>query len=216
LLRGLLPPSKLTFDNLASTNVGRLAFALPCSPKATMDELERVRVEAAKRRERASQLGLVDLVFSLYCDHLMFFEDDFKHEDGRVPQSVTKIVTFKIKDGRNETEAKEVFFGDRSYLFVFRQLPGVDPGGNDWTTGTIQVRQNGNLLFELYCTSDFEEYMGRVWKPFRVEAFLEGPWVDEVKAFAAQVEDLNRKQSMKPSVEQKHRELNDLKKRFGL
>ncbi len=181
-----------------------------------MDELEKVKAEVAKRRERASQLGLVNIVFSLYRDHLMFFEDDFSHDDGRVPKSVTKIVTFQFKDGVNETVAKEVIFGDRSYTFVFRERPGIDPGGDDWTTGSIEVRQNSELLFELYCTSEVEEYMGRVWKPFRVEAFIEGPWVAEIKTFAAQVEELNRIRSIKSSDEGKLRELKELKKKFGL
>jgi len=125
-----------------------------------MDEFERVNAEATKCRARAVQLGLHNLVFSLYRDHLMFFEDDFKHEDGRVPPSVTKIVTVQIKDGLNETVAKEVFFGDRSFLFVFRERPGIDLGGDDWTTGTIEVRQNGTLVFELYCTSRFKNTWG--------------------------------------------------------
>jgi hypothetical protein len=116
----------------------------------------------------------------------------------------------------NETVAKEVFFGDRSYVFVFRERPGIDPGGDDWTTGTIEVRQNGGLLFELYCTSEVKEYMGRVWKPYRVEAFIEGPWVHEPKSFAAQVEDLNKIRSMKSANERKQQELNHLKKKFGL
>jgi len=58
--------------------------------------------------------------------------------------------------------------------------------------------------------------MGRVWKPYSVEAFIEGPWVSELKSFAEQVEDLNQKRNAKFTDKRKQEDLNDLRKKFGL
>jgi hypothetical protein len=181
--------------------------------KKAMEELERIKAEVEKRRERAQQLGLVNLVFSLYRDHLRFFKEDFKHEDGIVPQSVTKIVPSNSRDGTDRTE---VFFGESSFVFVFHERTTCMPDGEYWTTGTIEIKQNEQLLFALYCTSTEDRYMGREWKPFRVEAFLEGPWVDEIKRFAAEVQDLREKRNKTFADKRKQQELDELKKKFGL
>jgi hypothetical protein len=55
-----------------------------------------------------------------------------------------------------------------------------------------------------------------VWKPFRVEAFIEGPWVKEVKNFEQGVLSLSSQRKNQSQAERANAELEDLKKKFGL
>jgi hypothetical protein len=87
---------------------------------------------------------------------------------------------------------------------------------------TLGLKRNDELLLELKC-SRTTSGLGigcpipeREYKVDDVTAFVNGPWVEDIKYFAGQVFNVEDKQKAKMREEQKQRELQDMKKRFGL
>ena len=181
--------------------------------KALMTEEERIQAEVARRRERAAELGLYDLL-TLFCDHLAFLKDG--PNPARVPESVTDVKATDITLGSDLIQSREIFFGEKSYLFAFKQKDDFDPSGEPYITANLVLINDGHTMFDLYYLGTDDQSIGRSWKPFRVEAFLEGPWVDEIKTLAQDMFNLREGRTKKSQSEHRKKELEDLKSKFGL
>jgi hypothetical protein len=178
-----------------------------------MAEEERILLEVEKRRKRAEKLGLSDLL-TLFCDHLEYLKDG--PNTGKLPKSVTHVRVAETRSGRDSSQIREVFFGEKSYVFVFKCHEWVDPGGEVDTSGHLLLLRDSQTLFDLSVLGSVEEWTGRVWTPSIVEAFIEGPWVQEIKAFAQEVFELSDQRQRQSQTEGKKKELEDLKKNFGI
>jgi hypothetical protein len=178
-----------------------------------MMEEERILAEVAKRRERAKELGLFSLL-PLFRDHLEFLKDGSNPE--RLPNTVTDVKVTDIESGRDSVHMREICFAENSYAFIFKCHDGVDPSGDSYITGHLLLNKEGQTLLDLYCLGEDQEWVGRVWKPFRVDAFIEGPWVQEVKNFEQGVVSLSDQRQAQSQAERTKKELEDLKNKFGL
>jgi hypothetical protein len=178
-----------------------------------MSEEERILAEVQKRRDRAKELGLFDLL-TLFRDHLEFLEGG--PNPGRLPGSVTDVKVLDAKSGIDSIQGREIFFGDKSYLFAFKQKYGTDPSGDLDLTGHLLLIREGQTLLDLYCLGKVEEWIGTVWRPYRVEAFIEGDWVQEISMFTVQVLALADQRRRSGAEEAKKKELEQLKIKFGL
>jgi hypothetical protein len=177
-----------------------------------MTEEERIVAEAERRRKRAEELGLYDLL-KLFYDHLEFLREGPNPE--RLPKSVTHVKVADISSGHDSIQMREIFFGEKSYVFVFKRREGVDPGGEPEITGHLLLLEEGQTLFDLYVLGKDEVWIGRSWTPFRVEAFREGLWVQEITKFAQEIFDLSDQRQKQSQAGRKKKELEDLKKKFG-
>jgi hypothetical protein len=180
---------------------------------AFMGEEERILAEVEIRRKRAEKLGLSDLL-TLFCDHLEYLKDGPNAE--RLPKSVSNVRVSEIRSGRDLVQMREIFFGEKPYAFVFKQHQCVDPSGELDTIGHLLLLKDGQTLFDLSVLGSVEEWTGRVWTPSTVEAFIEGPWVEEIKRFAQEVFELSDQRQRQSQSEGKKKELEDLKKKFGI
>jgi hypothetical protein len=178
-----------------------------------MTEEKRILAEVARRRERAAELGLYDLL-TLFCDHLVFLKDGLN--PARVPESVTDVKATDITLGSDLIQSREISFGEKSYLFVFKQKDDLDPSGEPYSRANLLLINDSHTLFDLYCRGKDEQWIGRSWQPFRVEAFLEGPWIKEIKTFAQDTFNLSEDHKKQSQAERKKEELEDLKNKFGL
>lgn len=181
-----------------------------------MTEEEQIRVEVEKRKQRARDLKIIDNVFKLYREHLRYLKEDFNHERNCMPKSVIKVVVSSSRSRGDVVEQREIFLDDKAYSFGFRESRSIMPDGEEWRSARLEVRSAERSLLEIYCIAEEDEYMGTTWKVSDVTAFIEGPWVDEVNGFAQQVFSLAGQRSAKRQGENKQRELDDLKKKFGL
>jgi hypothetical protein len=143
-------------------------------------EDEHILAEIERRRKRAKELGLFSLL-NLFCDHLQFLKDG--PNPGRLPKSVTDVKVVDIRMDSDSILSREIFFGEKAYLFVFKPKDNTDPAGAPYITGHLLLIRDSQTLFDLYCLGKDEEWIGRTWEPFRVEAFIEGIWVQEIMRF---------------------------------
>lgn len=178
-----------------------------------MTEEERILAEVERRRDRAKELGLFDLL-TLFRDHLEFLKDGPDHET--LPKSVTAVKVLDTKSGKDSIKAREICFGGRSYIFSFRERYDTFDFGDLCLTGHLTLVREGQTLIDLSYSGEVELYLGAIWTPYKVEAFIEGDWVQDIEMFKQDVLDLAVQRQRRSRAEAKKREVEDLKSKFGL
>ncbi len=186
----------------------------------TVDEEEHIRAEIEKRKRRARDLKIVDNVFRLYREHLRYLEGDLaqgelSRDKNRMPASVTSVVKSSSRLGGDAVEQLEIALGEKTYIFAFKETT-ILTLDEYRTFGRLAVKSEGTQVLELSCTAEDEKYLGTTWEVSDVTAFLEGAWVEEINRFAQQVFSLAGQQAAKSERERNQKELEDLKKNFGL
>ena len=185
-----------------------------------MNEELQIRVEVEKRKRRAWETGIVINVFRLFHQRLANFIPNTDYREYQLPDSVRNVaVTMSGKTGKSV----EIFFEERSYKFISEITAWPDPTfeGGETIRSRLRLRSERKLLLELECSRTTpifgREYIyGRDLRVDEVLAFVEGQWVQEINDFAGKVFYAEDMQKAKTREEQKQRELQEMKKRFGL
>jgi len=151
---------------------------------------------------------------TLFRDHLQFLKDGPNH-DG-LPESVTDVKVFDTKSGKDSIRVREICFGSRSYIFSFRERYDTFDSGDLCLTGHLALVREGQTLLDLSYSGKVELYLGAVWTPYKVEAFIEGDWVQNIEMFKQDVLDLAAQRQRRSREETKKHEVEDLKRKFGL
>jgi hypothetical protein len=142
-----------------------------------MSEEERILAEVERRRNRAKEFGLFDLL-TQFRDHLEFLEDGPNHE--RLPKYVTDVKAVGTKLGKDAIKVREICFSSRSYIFSFRERYDTFDSGDVFLAGHLMLIREGQTLLDLSYSGEVELYLGAVWRPREVEAFIEGDWVQDI------------------------------------
>lgn len=121
-----------------------------------MNESE-IRAEVEKRKQRAKELRLDQIVFRLWRDHLRYLQEDFDHEQDSMPQSLTKVVRTKLSDRRRSGETIELLFGNTCMAFSFEEHNTTMPDGDIWISGNIRVSFAAKTVFDLRCRHIHDE-----------------------------------------------------------
>jgi hypothetical protein len=179
-----------------------------------------IRAEVEKRKRKAWETGIVTNVFRLFHERLGDFTPNADYREYQLPGPVRNVVvTMSGRAGKSV----EIFFEERSYKFISEITAWPDPTseGGETIRSKLRLRSEKRLLLELECSRTTpifgKEYIyGRDLRVDEVLAFVEGPWVQEINDFAGEVFCAEDKQKAETREEQKHRELQELKKRFGL
>ena len=185
-----------------------------------MNQEQEIREEVDRRKRRAHEVGIVKSVFRLFHERLANFTPNTDYREYQLPDSVRNVaVTMSGKTGKSV----EIFFEELSYKFISEVTAWPDPTseGGETIRSKLRLRGDGKLLLELECSRTTpifgREYIyGRDLRVDEVLAFVEGPWVQEINDFAGKVFYAEDMQTAKMREEQKQRELQEMKKRFGL
>jgi hypothetical protein len=183
-------------------------------------EPDEIRVEIERRRKRARDLRLRELLWSFYRSHLKHLAERLKKD----PELVYPEIKETIKIANNDWQFR---IGETSYRLIYEEEPSEKSGWEgrgrrDGTTTTpmkFMLDVDAKRVFEfkmkqsITSTPDmpiFNESMGEI------ASFIEGPWVvdlpeieEKIKLYQKGVRDRRNA----PSVQQKLQE--DMKK-FGL
>jgi hypothetical protein len=182
---------------------------------AAQTEIEQIRAEIEKRREHAENLGLLRLL-ELFDRHLVYAGEGGR---GTLPNYVTKVKATDAGEYLESIQTREVFFGEKSYMFIFK--PNKEVGyryDNSRDSGRLLLMKDGEVLFDLECIEFDNEYESG-WAPHRVEVFIEGPWVQEILAFMQDVFALEAERKRRWRADAQEKELQEArrrKKKFGL
>ena len=185
-----------------------------------MNQEQEIREEVEKRKRRAHEVGIVKSVFRLFHERLANFTPNTDYREYQLPDSVRNVaVTMSRKNGKSV----EIFFEDRSYKFISEITAWPDPTseGGETIRSKLRLRGDRKLLLELECSRTTpifgREYIyGRDLRVDEVLAFVEGSWVQEINDFTGKIFYAEDMQKAKMREEQKQRELQEMKKRFGL
>jgi hypothetical protein len=185
-----------------------------------VNQEQEIRAEVERRKRRAHEVGIVKSVFRLFHERVGDFTPNTDYREYQLPDSVRNVVvTMSGKTGKSV----EIFFEERSYKFISEITAWPDPTseGGETIRSKLRLRGDGKLLLELECSRTTpifgREYIyGRDLRVDEVSAFVEGPWMQEINDFAGKIFAAEDMQEAKMREEQKQRELQEMKKRFGL
>lgn len=183
------------------------------------DESE-IRAEVERRKRRAHELGVVKSVFRLFHERLGDLTPNTDYREYQLPDSVRNVVVTVLEQ---TGKSVEIVFEERSYKFSssITAWPDMTFEGGETIRSQLCLRSGVDLLLELGCsrtTATFgREYIyGKDLRVVEVLAFVEGPWVEEINNFASEVFSAVDQQEARMRGEQKQREVQEMKKRFGL
>jgi len=173
------------------------------------DNVDRIRAEADRRKQRAWQFGLPDLTTRFYRDLARFYPAWRGNNPAVVPQLITDI----REVGKDAVEFR---YHDHRYSLTWEERSTTLPDGDVYFSSTLSLFVDENRVLEIYLQGDFNEYSGTEWRPRDVHAFIEGPWVASFKAVVAEGERLHGVYRQRSEEEGRCREAEELRSRFGI
>lgn len=169
-----------------------------------------IYAEVEQRKNRAKELGIFETVFPLYHKHLRYYPAWTKNS----PKAIFPAVSEAVDLGDHRVRLK---INGRSYTFSYseRSIPGYD---DFFTMGHLQITLEDQMVFECDVHVDDTDEFERKHTPGEIEAFIEGPWIEELKHLLTLILKHEEEESRLREKEQRENpeKLMDLKKRFGL
>lgn len=166
------------------------------------------RVEAIKLKVR--QIGLDSALVDLWQQHDIGFLPRWR---GRLPQHLQGLVQDAVGIAEN---AIEIIIRDSRYVVRFAE-DRFDPSmESDLFFGTLEVFHDERRVLALTLVGEVELDGGMQWRPHNIEAFIDGPWVQDFleleKVIVAHKERIRENSKAK----EEKKKVADLKEKFGL
>jgi len=176
-------------------------------------EADRIEEEVSRRKKRAEESGIRECVMELYYGSLRCY-DVWIHNS---PESVYPGIS-----GFEYVPRQGVKFtlGTRHYEFHYEEKSQTAFDGEVYRAGMYNVLCDNQRVLKFRVTiSCPEEWYDETHRSAgAIEAFIDGPWVEELKNLGAAVK--RHEAAARLTQERKAREdparLEDLKKRFGI
>lgn len=145
-----------------------------------MDENDKIQHEVEKKKQRAKDLGLPDLISDLYMNHIRYFPSWIKNNREYVPDMVKNCA---------ETDNKEIMLelNDKKYFFRFKETTFDTPDGEWHTHGDLELYLHDDKYFAISLAQESNEYCSS-WKAFDVNAFKEKEWINDFKVLKKQID----------------------------
>jgi hypothetical protein len=187
------------------------------TPRKTdiLNEEQRILSEVSRLKERARQSGIITSVFQLVRENLPYYDAWLKNCPEVVHPQIRVTNQAETRDGDKSTERIDAVIRGDTYSFVFTERTYVGEF-EPHTTGQLEVYFQGQRVITIECSCEIEEYVGSVWSPQDVSAFIDGPWVAELNSVFAEITRLRGQQRARAEEASKKQTLQDLKKNFGL
>jgi len=183
-------------------------------------EAEEIRAEIERRKKRAMDLELRELLWSLYNSHLRWYPEQLKKDPAMVLPEIKE--TLAIADNQYRFRISEI-----DYRVSYKE---GKPETNSWgsrdrfdeivttpMTFTLYVNEVCVFTFKMKQTIQytremplFSEYMGEV------QSFIEGPWVSEMPELVQKMRQHENAVRERRSAPRRAQQLREDMKRFGL
>ena len=181
-------------------------------------EAYRVQEEVRIRKKIAEEKQVKELVSDLYFDVIKYYPSWLK--DKRNQENVSSIVTqatARKEEGNKrerDKEITEIILNGKDYKFVFQESSFDTPDGEYHMQGLLELFSGDRKLLAVNVSRDFLRQFLSEWKPFSIEAFIDGDWIEDFRAL--------KKARQKDEIERSVKEAEDpnrtakLKKDFGV
>jgi hypothetical protein len=182
-----------------------------------MDDEQTIKAAVEERKLRARTLGLVDTLFRLYWKELHYLGSNADYDTARLPNGATAQ---RFGSPRSSSERVTVYTPDDTFDFVWSVHPDYLPEDDGTRFADLKLHIGGETVLQISCVHTPHKYTDyNDWEVSRhsdVEAFREGPWVQAFVRLAAQINSKAGQIRTEGAKDDKQRELEDLKKKFGI
>jgi len=187
----------------------------PLNANPTKDEIK-IFKEVAKRRKRATDLGLPEMISKLYSDKIEFYPSWITIEANR--EHVCSLVTSaeKIKAaGQDEKDKIKIILKGREYSFEYSKDHFSLPDGDSSSTGDLILYFGNKKVFHVSMSIDFNEY-GSTMSNFKPEAFVEGDWVKDFQELSQRIPIEEKERETREAEKEMPESVKKLKEDFGI
>ena len=167
-----------------------------------MSEADEILRKVEERKDRARELGVDKLICELYFDHgLRHYTAGMHHEHQRY-----KIIS---RAKQLNDDSLQVTINDRDYVLTYTDKWSASVP--EFHSGQLELFLGDKTLLALAISAEIDEY-GTEHKPFDINAFLEGDWIQDFQQLKLQV----LEKEARWERERKEKKAKELKDRFGL
>lgn len=185
----------------------------------TNDDGDAIRVEVERRKRRAIELQIPNLVADLHRDLFQNYPAWARDHPDRLPNL--------ISDLEHPTKSIVAFsFKWRKYSFFWKEDASErithDEDSDTFTIrGRLILRVNEKRVFEMMLRGERYINIGgslpfasETWKPTNIQSFVEGPWIEDLR----EIGELGRHYLEMAFAKTRNEpaKIEDLKKRFGI
>jgi hypothetical protein len=176
-----------------------------------VSEAARIEEEVRKRKKIAEDKGVKDLITRLYFDYLEYFPSWIKNHNDHVPS----LIDSAISEKKGEKEITIISFKDKKYRFDFSQH-SFYAFDEYCTHGLLELFSEDKKLVAINLSEVYSEYGGSDWRPFGVEAFIDGKWIDDFKYLKGAIQKNEELREKKMAMANEPKRIKKLKDDYGI
>ncbi len=83
--------------------------------------------------------------------------------------------------GERDKEITEITLNGKDYMFVFQESSFSTPDGEYHTHGLLELFSGDRKLLAINASLEYSRFLSE-WKPFGIEAFIDGDWIEDFRA----------------------------------
>jgi hypothetical protein len=177
---------------------------------------KKILQEVDKKKQRAKDLGLLDLITDIYMNHVKNFPELIRCNRDYVPSMVKNFIESKKRWDHTEIVIE---LNDKKYTFRFNERNITLPDGKNFKCGDLELFFNNEKCFALYLHCDEFEYYGYhsySWSASEINAFKEGEWIKDFKELKKQIDKQIDVDSKIRSEKEQTDKINQLKANFDI
>jgi hypothetical protein len=190
------------------------------APKSKYDPIYQ---EIEKKKEKARQLGLPEMMVKLYHDYsLKHFPSWITNSSVKELQEFIQSAKYVGKKGFEDSTI-DIVFKNKTFRFKYKEDMVSPPDGDFFYSGDLDLIIDGQKVLSVGMFGHPNE-AGGDWSAHDVEAFLEGDWINGFKELYSAVEKWDKDESEKfdrqfhylGGKEETDEAVDKLKKDFGM
>lgn len=189
-------------------------FGTPEQREKSKQEAARQRIEkeAERRIDRALSLGVEEFIGKFWnsLKHYPSWFNDGRNRRSTPLISDAKELGVEKRDNREWRKIQITLYG-KDYIFAFEEHNPPLELDDVLKMGTLELYADNKKVLSLCMSLDFDEYSSD-WSSFKIEAFIEGQWVNDFKKLYSE----NQRVSEEMRKELGREDPDQLKKNFGI
>ena len=180
-------------------------------------EAHRVQGEVKKIKKIAEDKQVKELVSDLYFNSIKYYPHWLKNN--QIGDHVSSIVSNAIERKENGTKKDHdneiigITLNGNDYKFIFRESSFSTPDGEWNTHGLLELFSGNKKILAINASLEHSDYDSN-WRPFGIEAFIDGDWMDDFHALK-NAKEKDYKEWLLKEAEDPNK-TNKLKQNFGI
>jgi hypothetical protein len=168
-------------------------------------EAYRVQEEVRKKIKIAEEKGVKELISNLYFNYLRHCPKVY----------VPKIIDSIQEEKKDEKEVILISFKGEKYRFEFSERRSIAPDSN--TYGLLELFSDEKKWLAINVSLEISNSsFATKWKPFDIEAFIDGDWIEDLKRLKDLIIIRQSKELEGDNRAKDSKKIQELKDNFGI